>query len=580
MTADRPWRLTPAFAAQPWLACFTRPGPLRSCAVAAVLAAASALAVAQPVTPAAAPLAEPAFIYVTVPGDTLIGLGRRFLVEPAQWPELVRVNRLRQPDRIAAGSVLRVPLRLMATESAPAVVTAVSGDARAAGKAGEAPLVAGQAVPEGTELRTGEGNVTVRLVDGTVLRLRAASRLQIEQSNRVPRAGVVRSGVVLQQGQVEVQAPPAAAGQPGFRVGTPQGVLGVRGTEFRVGAEGASGSTRAEVLEGAVAASGAAALPGQLVKAGFGVVVDSSGRVAPPVPLLAAPDLGQWPTLQERPLVRFSLPAMAAAVAFRGQVARDATFEQVLSDVQTASNELRIADLPDGDYVLRVRGVDAGGLQGLNSEHRFRLKARPEPPLPQSPAPRAVITGDRVELAWTSNPEARSYRLQLSRSNDFSAPLRDLPGQTTGTLELAGLAPGSYFWRLASERSAADQGPFGVVSQFELRLLPPPPGAPQVGVGEQGLRLAWEGTPGQSFDLQLARDAAFTVVIMQRSTDRPALEVPLPGSGRFFVRVRARDADGYIGPYSTPQQFDIPNCLRDTSGACVKAADQPVIIGP
>ena len=546
----------------------------------AVWALAGALLLGGPQRAAAAPTGEAAFSYTTVQGDTLIGLGRRFLVDPAQWPELARLNSVRQPNRIPSGTVLRVPLRLMATEPAPAVITAVSGDARAAGKTAEAPLVAGQSVPEGTELRTGEGNVTVRLVDGTVLRLRSASRLQIEESNRVPRAGVVRSGVVLQQGQIEVQAQPAAAGQPGFRVGTPAGVLGVRGTEFRVNAEGAAGATRGEVLEGAVAATGAAEQPGQLVKAGFGVVVDSTGRVAPPVRLLPAPDLAQLPALQERPLVRFTLPAVAGATGFRGELARDLGFDQVLTEVRTASNELRIADLADGDYVLRVRGVDANGLQGLNAHHRFRLKARPEPPLPQSPAPRAVITGDRVELAWTSNPDARSYRLQLSRSDDFKAPLRDLPGQTAGSLALAGLAPGSYYWRLASERGAADQGPFGAVSQFELRLLPPAPGAPQVGVGDQGLRLAWEGLPGQTFELQLARDAAFTAVVLQRSVDSPALEVVLPGSGRFFVRVRARDADGYIGPYSTPQQFDIPNCLRDTGGVCVKADGQPVIIGP
>lgn len=93
---------------------------------------------------------------------------------------------------------------------------------------------------------------------------------------------------------------------------------------------------------------------GQLVKAGFGVVEDSAGRVAPPVPLLPAPNLSQLPALQERPLVRFSLPAVAAAIGFRAQVARDSRFEQVLTEllteVMTASSELRIADLPDGDY--------------------------------------------------------------------------------------------------------------------------------------------------------------------------------------------------------------------------------------
>lgn len=557
-----------------------------ACLLGVVLAPASA-----PVWAAAPTTADPVYLHTVARGDTLIGLGRKLLVQPAQWPEVARLNGMKAPNHMPVGKVLRIPLRLMAVEGEPAVITAVNGDARAASKAGEAAVVVGQAIPEGTELRTGDGNVTVRLVDGTVLRLRAASRLQIDESHRVPRAGVVRSGVSLQQGQIEVQAKPAAAGQPGFRVGTPQGVLGVRGTEFRVNAEAASSVTRGEVLEGLVAATGpagragvvAAAPPGQLVKAGYGVVVDREGRVAPPVLLLAAPSVAQLPALQDRPLVRFALPAVAGAASYRGQVAREAGFDLVLAEVQSASNDLRIANLPDGDYVLRVRAVDANGLQGQNADHAFRLKARPEPPLPQAPAPRAVIPGDRVDLAWTVNPEARSYRLQLSGSADFSQPVRDLSGQTAGSLPLTGLAPGTYYWRVASERSATDQGPFGPVNQFELRLVPPPPpppAAPQASVNDQSLRLAWEGAPGQSFDVELARDLAFANVWLQRRVQSPSLELEMPGTGRFYVRVRTRDADGFVSPYSTPQQVDVPNCLRAASGACVRAEGTPVLIGP
>jgi hypothetical protein len=282
-------------------------------------------------------------------------------------------------------------------------------------------------------------------------------------------------------------------------------------------------------------------------------------------------------------LLRFSLPVVAGAAAYRAQVSRDGSFDVLLADVNSPSNELRIAELPDGDYVLRVRGVDANGLQGQNADHPFRLKARPEPPLPQAPAPRAVIAGDRVELAWTVNPEARSYWLQLSRSEDFSQPLRDMPGQTAGSLPLEGLVPGTYFWRLASERSGTERGPFGPASQFELRAIPPPPPtprAPQAEVGDQSIRLGWEGAPGQTFELQLARNLAFTDIVLERTVPAPGLQLELPGTGRFYVRVRARDADGYIGPFSTAQQIDIPNCLRAASGACVRADGAPVLIGP
>ena len=522
--------------------------------------------------------ADPVFTYTTSAGDTLIGLGKRFLIDPARWPELAKVNRVPHANRIPTGQSLAIPLRLMATQPAPGQVLAASGEVQGTGRQAE---VAGQTLPPGAELRTGAGQVTVRLADGTVLQLRAGSHLVVDTAHRVTQAGVVQSGVTLQRGQVDVQAQPARAGMPGFRVGTPQGVLGVRGTEFRVRADEQEATTRGEVLEGAVAVDGLGsqpgqpAQPGQRVQAGQGVVDDRSGQVAPPVALRAAPDLSGLPLLQERPLVRFTLAPQALAVAYRAQVATEGGFEILAADVRSDSTELRIAGLPDGDHVMRVRAEDAQGLQGLNAEHRFRLKARPEPPLPSAPVARTIIAGGQVQLAWTANPEARSYRLQLARGEDFSPPLlRDLRGHEAVALSLDGLPPGVYFWRLASERSASDQGPFGAVQRFEMRAIPKPPPPPEV--GDRSIRLAWEGQPGQTFEVQFARAADFAQVLLERRTSVPALEIELPGGGRYFVRVRALDPDGFVGPYSSPQQFQLPSCLRDGQLGCVKAAGQSV----
>ena len=74
--------------------------------------------------------AEPAYVHTTIAGDTVIGLGRRFLSEPARWPELARANALRNPNQIAVGTALRIPLRLMRTEAVAANVLSVIGEAR------------------------------------------------------------------------------------------------------------------------------------------------------------------------------------------------------------------------------------------------------------------------------------------------------------------------------------------------------------------------------------------------------------------------------------------------------------------
>lgn len=529
---------------------------------------------------AAVSAGEPVFTHVVTREETLIALSRRLLADPRQWPQLQQHNRIADARRIPVGTVLKIPVRLLATEPVPARVLSASGEV--SGPQGVA-VAAGQALPQGARLQAGDGGqATLQLVDGTVLRLRAGSAVQVETSRRLPGSGGALSGVKVEDGQVEVQAQKRpGAGAPGFQISTPQGLLGVRGTEFRVSVDARAETTRNEVLEGQVMTEGRDGRAGRSVAAGFGVVVDRSGTVTPPVRLLAPPDVSAWPALQERVLVRFPIRPQPAVVAYRAQVAAaaDPAFERVLQDVRSTGAELRLVDLPDGDYRIRVRAEDAQGLQGRDALHLFTLKARPEPPLPTGPGPKAVVSGARLDLAWTSVDEARSYRLQLARDEAMREPIQDQRTLAGTAWSVDALAPGVYFWRLASERSATDQGPFGPVQRVELRALPAPLPPPRV--GEDSLKLAWEGLPGQTFEVEFARSADFAVLELTRRTEQSALELRLPGTGRYWVRMRARDPDGFVGPYTAPQAFTVPNCLRDGQQRCVGGADGgSVLISP
>lgn len=529
---------------------------------------------------AAVSAGEPVFTHVVTREETLIALSRRLLADPRQWPQLQQHNRIADARRIPVGTVLKIPVRLLATEPVPARVLSASGEV--SGPQGVA-VAAGQALPQGARLQAGDGGqATLQLVDGTVLRLRAGSAVQVETSRRLPGSGGALSGVKVEDGQVEVQAQKRpGAGAPGFQISTPQGLLGVRGTEFRVSVDARAETTRNEVLEGQVMTEGRDGRAGRSVAAGFGVVVDRSGTVTPPVRLLAPPDVSAWPALQERVLVRFPIRPQPAVVAYRAQVAAaaDPAFERVLQDVRSTGAELRLVDLPDGDYRIRVRAEDAQGLQGRDALHLFTLKARPEPPLPTGPGPKAVVSGARLDLAWASVDEARSYRLQLARDEAMREPIQDQRTLAGTTWSVDALAPGVYFWRLASERSATDQGPFGPVQRVELRALPAPLPPPRV--GEDSLKLAWEGLPGQTFEVEFARSADFAVLELTRRTEQSALELRLPGTGRYWVRMRARDPDGFVGPYTAPQAFTVPNCLRDGQQRCVGGADGgSVLISP
>jgi hypothetical protein len=516
-----------------------------------------------PVPVAAQAPAEPTHVYIARGGDTLIGIGRRLLVQPGAWPELVRINRIANPNRIAIGTAVAIPLRLLRSSALAVTVEQVRGDVRA----GNTALAAGATLAEGDEVRTAtDGSVVLRLADGSLLRLAAGSTLRVEAARRLPDLDRTRSGVSLQSGRVEVQTPRSVDGKPSFEVRTPQGVLGVRGTEFRVAADSGSGVTRGEVLEGAIeAAAGATA---RRLEAGFGTSIDAQARVAEPVPLLAAPDLRNQPALQERLVVRFAVPAQTGVVAWRGLLARDRGMRDVVADNLAQGTELRFANLDDGPYVLRVRGIDAMGLEGRDADHAFVLKARPEPPLPSAPAPGGVTRGTRVELSWAGNPEAQTYRMQLANDERLGANLRDLPGLTTTSLTLDGLAPGNYFWRLASVRAGNDQGPWGVVRGFVVRPPPATPAPPAV--GDTAVQFAWEGEPGQTFDFQIARDPNFEQMVLERRLEQAGIDLPRPPGGTYYVRYRARDADGFIGPFTTPQRFEVIDCIRVSEGGCVR----------
>ncbi len=514
-----------------------------------------------------APPGEPSYVYTTQRGDSVIGISRRLLSDPRSWREVATFNRLKNPHSIAAGTRLSIPFRLLASEGMSVQVEQAHGDVRSGSGAAAATLRGGEALGEGAELQTGaDGSAVVRLADGSLLRLAAGSQMQITRARRYPRVDVVGSGITLERGRVEVEAAKAVGGKPGFEVRTPQGVLGVRGTSFRAKVASDAQSTGGEVLEGAVQFDGDAA--GRRVGAGFGTVIDAEHRVGEPTPLLPAPDVGAMPILQERLVLRFQLPLLAGAVGFRGQIASDPTFREVLADTLVQGSELRFTDLEDGDYFLRVRAIDGRGLEGRESTLTFRLKARPEPPLPSVPPQRGVSRGTRVALAWAANPQAASYHLQVASDERFTRLVRDLPAVTATVIDLDGIAPGEYFWRLASVRGGDDQGPWGSVRSFELRPPPATPAPPAI--GDHSLQFSWDGEPGQTFEFQLANDPGFTQRVLERRLDKPEIEVPRPVGGVYFMRLRARDADGFQGPFTTPQRFEIIDCAQSSDGTCVR----------
>lgn len=486
-------------------------------------------------------------------GETLIGLGERFLVDPKRWPDLQKLNRIANPRAIPVNSVVRIPLDLMKTQPQNVQVVAVQGNATANG----APLAAGTALSQGADIQTGkDGYVTVQLADGSQITLQSATSAKLESAKNYGGVGVFESVVRLLFGRVETRVA-KQGGSDRFEVKTPTASMGVRGTQFRASSDESGKIATSEVTEGKVAAA-AAGIPSQVaLNAGFGTRIEEGKAPLPPVALIPAPNTATLPGLQERTLIRFRLDPLDRAASYRAQVALDRDFQRVVAEVKSNTPEIRVTDLPDGNYFLRVRGVDALSIEGIDAVHPFRLKARPEPPFVSTPQPNAKVAGETHTFSWTQPTEAAQYRFQLAKDDKFANLIADASNVTQPTFTQSGLQPGQYYWRIASTRSDGDKGPFGDPVTVTVR-----PGAGQLAapsVSGDKMMFAVSGEAGQKFEFRVARDPKFQDIIATSTFDTPNVELAKPKeAGVYYIQYRAIDPDGFAAPFSAAQRIEVP----------------------
>jgi hypothetical protein len=541
----------------------------------------------------AAVASESCFSYKAVAGDTLIGLGQQYLNHPSDWRVLARVNRIQQPKRIPQGTTLCLPVSVLKSTARNGVVLDVVGQAtrfvnesppaaaplaksrgeteptRAAPNVAPTQVAKGDVITPGMSLRTStNGYVTVQLADGSILKVQADTEARLDSSRQYEAAGFFASVWSVVRGRVESLVTHLTGGEPRYQIKTPQAVLGVRGTEFRVQTD--ARRTLNETLSGTVEVRQLS--QGQLVSAGQGTIAAQGNPVAAPVPLPAAPDLSRVPDLQERPVVRVELPEVSGASNYRVQVAEDADFRRVRGEVTAERPVLRVVDLPDGAYYLRARVANAQGLEGLDAVKPFKLKARPEPPIPAGPAHKAKVRDTAATLTWSAHPDASVYRVQVAQDAAFAQLVLDRPDVRDTQLRVE-LAPGDYHWRLATTAAKQDRGPWGDAQVLLMR--PPPPEPPPPVISASSLSFSLLAEPGQRFEFQSAPDATFSRVQSEIKSADSTVVIPKPAEGgRMYIRYRAIDADGFIGPYTRPQLIALPACVRDGAGHCIQTLDR------
>jgi hypothetical protein len=504
--------------------------------------------------PGAAPAQD--WLYPVKPGEHLWGLAERFLDGHKSYGKLQQLNRIKDPKRIPPGSVLRIPLAWMRRVATEARITATTGDV-AIERAGAAarPAGVGDTLRERDRLRTAPGaHAAITLPDGTQVRVLADSEVAVESMATYQNARVFDSRLLVARGRTESIAPTDRDGATRFELRTRAGVTSVRGTVFRVATTDTGDISTTEVLHGRVSAGNSA---GEVtVDAGFGTVMATDRAPSPPAALLPAPSLDGLPAKLVRMPVRVDFPALAGAVRYRLQLAADATFSPLLADLATESPAIVLPDLPDGRYAIRVRGIDAQGLEGTDAARDFDIAARPGAPRSEAPPPGALADVTPPRFQWTPDGPADRlrYRFQLARDDAFTqlqADVRDLATPEYTSAEP--LPPGVWHWRAAATDPSRGDGPFG-----ETRVLrrPSPPPAPAViERSPQAIAARW---PEGRVRATLAPEAAPQSVVADTIADSGTWSAARPDPGRYVLTTRTIEADGFEGPESTTQVLDVP----------------------
>lgn len=500
-----------------------------------------------------------AWDYPVKPGDTLIGIGKKYLADPEQWPQIQTLNAVENPRKLMPYRTLSIPVELLKSRPLSARLIAVQGRVEIAkgSSASNAVSPLKQSLQTGDRVSIGpDSSATIEFQDGSRALLLSDTTLGITDLSTRVGPETTNTILKLDAGRLETRVTPLRKRASKYEVRTPIVNMGVRGTDFRVAIADDAQAARAEVLEGGVAAVNP--LGRVDIAKGEGTVSRPNAPPAPPVALLPAPDLSLVVSRVERLPVRFKWLPMSDAVGYRVQFARSGQFDAVISEGTFAVPEAKFADLPDGRYTIRVRAVANNNLEGFNTTKEIEVKARPEPPFLQTPDNNGVVRGVRPVFEWTSAADAATYWFQLASSEDFQAPLVSSDGLRAATTS-ATLPPGQYYWRVASRRADGDLGPFGDSQSFTLKAIPQVgDGGTKPTVSDTALSMRWKaGDPGQKYQLQLARTADFSAPIRDVVLDQPEMELPRP-VGTLYSRVRIIDSDGFIGPYSSAQRIQLP----------------------
>ncbi|MCS4434334.1 fibronectin type III domain-containing protein [Aquiflexum gelatinilyticum] len=269
---------------------------------------------------------------------------------------------------------------------------------------------------------------------------------------------------------------------------------------------------------------------------------------------------------------------------------QDFTVKQVdITGIQTES--IDISDLENGvTYYWRVYASNEGGNSGFSEIWKFETLALPDVPVLLSPSNGKKDLALNSTLHWESTLDAGTYRLQVSKTKDFSQNLIDQSNISETSFILENLEEGMiYYWRVRASNAAGNSA-FSSTWEFTTEKPLKAPTAPILLSPSSGtlmnfeeVVLGWKTViDAERYQVQVSKYSNFSQSIVFDKNTVITDQVTVDGlepNEVYFWRVRAINIVG-TSPYSSVWNFitlplpdlDSPLLVSPTKGAEVDTA--------
>ncbi len=277
-----------------------------------------------------------------------------------------------------------------------------------------------------------------------------------------------------------------------------------------------------------------------------GAAAATTGSVAVPSLLSPADGAANQPTT-----ATLSWSGSTGAISYHLQVSTNTGFTALSFDDSTA----QVKSLLNGTtYYWRVSAKTAAGSSNYSAAWRFvTVIAAPQPPTLANPPNGSTGQPISLSLSWSAAATATLYRLQVDKSNTFTALAVDDSSITTTSRLVSSLANNTtYYWRV-SAKNAGGWSAFSATFSFVTIVgVPNTPTLSAPSNNASGVSstvmLAWGSVAGATtYHVQLSTNSGYTppLVLEDSTVTSNSRQLSgLAGNTTYYWRVRSKNAGG------------------------------------